>query len=186
MTTKERVFELRKEKKSYGEIAKILKVNKSTVKYHCKKLGIDEKRGESKKLSNEIILNIREYYKTHELIETAKKFNVNKSTVLKYCDTKRIKLSEKQKKEHNYAGVKKRINNLKKMGVEYKGGKCIKCGYNKSVWALEYHHRNPKEKDFAIGSKPSIGWEKLKKELDKCDLVCANCHREIHHNEHIE
>ena len=62
--------------------------------------------------------------------------------------------------------------------MEYKGGKCIVCGYNRCITALEFHHLDPSEKDFAIGGK-TIAWDKLKVELDKCVLVCANCHREI-------
>ena len=70
---------------------------------------------------------------------------------------------------------------IKVKAVEYKGGCCEKCGYNKYVGALEFHHLDPTQKDFAIGSKGyTRSWEKVKKELDKCILVCANCHREIH------
>lgn len=77
--------------------------------------------------------------------------------------------------------VQKRRNNLKKMAVEYKGGNCEKCGYNKSLSALEFHHKNPKEKDFGISKKGiTRSWEKTKIELDKCLLLCSNCHREVH------
>jgi hypothetical protein len=69
---------------------------------------------------------------------------------------------------------------LKKKAVEYKGGKCIKCGYNRYVGALDFHHLNPSEKDFHITSFKTYDWEKIKCELDKCELVCSNCHREIH------
>lgn len=67
-----------------------------------------------------------------------------------------------------------------KMAMDYKGGKCVICGYHKCTWALEFHHLNPKDKSFPIsteGHKKS--WKVFKKELDKCILVCANCHREI-------
>jgi hypothetical protein len=63
--------------------------------------------------------------------------------------------------------------------VEYKGGKCIRCGYNKCIASLNFHHRDPEEKEFSITGK-SYSFERLKKEVDKCDLVCANCHGEIH------
>jgi hypothetical protein len=66
--------------------------------------------------------------------------------------------------------------------LEYKGGKCQKCGYNKCVAALQFHHRDPTQKDFGLSHKGvPQSWEKTKKELDKCDVLCANCHFEIHH-----
>lgn len=63
--------------------------------------------------------------------------------------------------------------------IEYKGGKCQKCDYSKSVRALHFHHTDPKSKDFTISGK-SLSWENTKKELDKCILLCANCHAEEH------
>jgi DNA replicative helicase MCM subunit Mcm2 (Cdc46/Mcm family) len=77
--------------------------------------------------------------------------------------------------------VQKRRDNLKKMAVEYKGGKCEKCGYNKCLSALDFHHLEPEHKDFGISYKGiTRKWESIKNEIDKCILVCANCHREIH------
>lgn len=67
----------------------------------------------------------------------------------------------------------------KKLLVEYKGGECERCGYNKCIDALEFHHKDPSEKDFTISGK-SWAFERLKKEADKCILVCSNCHKEIH------
>ncbi len=68
----------------------------------------------------------------------------------------------------------------KLFAVDYKGGKCSKCGYDKCVGALEFHHLDPSEKE-AHWQKMRL-WSKsrLLKELDKCILLCANCHREIH------
>lgn len=77
--------------------------------------------------------------------------------------------------------TQKRRDKLKEKAVEYKGGKCEKCGYNKYAGALEFHHLNPNEKDFGIGSKGyTRSWKSVKTELDKCIILCANCHREIH------
>ena len=67
--------------------------------------------------------------------------------------------------------------------VKYKGGKCEICGYNKCIGALEFHHLNPTEKDFGLSCGNTKSLEKLKAEADKCIMVCANCHREIHENE---
>ncbi len=77
--------------------------------------------------------------------------------------------------------VRKRRNTVKLKAIDYKGGCCERCGYNKCVGALEFHHTDPKKKDFSISKKGySQSWSKVQKELDKCRLVCANCHREIH------
>jgi predicted HNH restriction endonuclease len=67
------------------------------------------------------------------------------------------------------------------MMVEYKGGSCVKCGYKKCIGALEFHHIDPSKKDFTLSHLKSSKFDdKIKNELDKCILVCANCHREIH------
>lgn len=77
--------------------------------------------------------------------------------------------------------VDKRRKKVKQQAVEYKGGCCERCGYDNYVGALEFHHRNPSEKDFGIAHKGNtMSWEKMKVELDKCIMVCANCHREVH------
>lgn len=77
--------------------------------------------------------------------------------------------------------TQKRRDKVKEMSIEYKGGKCSICGYNKCAGALEFHHLDPSQKDFGISAKGyTRAWEKVKEELDKCILVCANCHREIH------
>ena len=65
--------------------------------------------------------------------------------------------------------------------VDYKGGCCLICGYNKYMGALEFHHLNPKEKDFNLSHMKKYTFDdRIKNELDKCILVCSNCHREIH------
>ena len=76
--------------------------------------------------------------------------------------------------------VAKRRRKIKEFAVSYKGGQCVICGYNKCVWALDLHHRDPKTKSFGIGARGyTRSWDAVKKEADKCSLVCANCHREI-------
>lgn len=86
----------------------------------------------------------------------------------------------------NYRNLKNSRIKLKERLVEYKGGKCEKCGYNKCITALEFHHIDPNEKDFGIGSFNVLSFDKCKREVDKCILVCANCHREIHYEEHLK
>jgi len=67
------------------------------------------------------------------------------------------------------------------MSVEYLGGKCQVCGYNRCLGSLVFHHIDSSTKEFGISSKGhSRSWERVKEELDKCVLVCSNCHGEIH------
>jgi len=74
-----------------------------------------------------------------------------------------------------------RIRLFKVKCVEYKGGKCVSCGYNKYQGALEFHHLDPNEKDFNLSDIRTNSFDDtIKKELDKCALLCSNCHREIH------
>ena len=68
---------------------------------------------------------------------------------------------------------------LKKRMVEYKGGECTCCGYNRCLRALEFHHRDPKTKKFCVSGAHCRKWSAIEKELDKCDIVCSNCHKEI-------
>ena len=76
--------------------------------------------------------------------------------------------------------VKRYRIRLKIKFIAYKGGKCEKCGYDKPIpSAYDFHHRDPKMKDFQIGGS-TLGFERIKAEVDKCDLVCKNCHAEIH------
>lgn len=57
---------------------------------------------------------------------------------------------------------------------------CVKCGYDKCQAALEFHHVESQDKDFTVAQRYSVSFEKLRTEIEKCILVCANCHREIH------
>src|SRR5690348_17765017 len=76
--------------------------------------------------------------------------------------------------------VTQRRKKLRAMAREYKGGKCILCGYDKCPDALEFHHRDPSQKEFTPSRAYKRSWDVLKIEIDKCDLLCANCHREAH------
>jgi len=80
----------------------------------------------------------------------------------------------------NAEGVTRHRNKKKLWCVDYLGGRCTKCGYDKCIAALEFHHRNPSEKEFGFAVQQKRSYKRLAKELDKCDLLCANCHREVH------
>ncbi len=69
---------------------------------------------------------------------------------------------------------------VKQQCVDYLGGKCSKCGYDKCLAALDFHHLDITQKDKTYVNN-RMSFDKLKPELDKCVLLCANCHREEHH-----
>ena len=83
--------------------------------------------------------------------------------------------------EYLKKAVAKRRRKLKEMVVEYKGGKCVLCGYKGYMGVFDLHHLDETKKEFGLSVRGlTRSWEKIKKEADKCILVCANCHREIH------
>lgn len=81
-----------------------------------------------------------------------------------------------------YEYVKNSRHNLKRRLLYSMGNKCCLCGYKKCTSALEFHHKNPEEKDFTLSANANIAFIKAIEEVKKCILVCANCHREIHEN----
>ena len=82
------------------------------------------------------------------------------------------------RREELIRAVAKRRRKIKTLAVEYKGGKCQVCGYDKYQGALDLHHIG--NKNFGVADKGyTRSWEEIKTEIEKCVLVCANCHREI-------
>ena len=83
--------------------------------------------------------------------------------------------------EYIKRAVTKRRKKLKTMLVEYKGGQCAICGYNRSPDVLEFHHIDESKKEFGLSIRGlTRSWERMRVEADKCILLCANCHREVH------
>lgn len=106
----------------------------------------------------------------------------------RYKDAKKRKQYKKDynkqyRKTHppNLIDERLRNNKLRKtkklQAVEYLGGKCSKCSYNKCLSALEFHHPKGRKKE-----QINMGWnwERIKNAIMECILVCSNCHREIH------
>ena len=178
---KEKIIELRKQRKSYKTIKKLLGCSVGYIAEICKSqnlndIGLDI----SKKLTESEQEQLKEYYKTHTKKETAEQFGVSTATVLKYSTPKRIKLTNSEKIKKNYEHVKYFRKKIKERAVEYKGGKCSICGYDRCINAFDFHHLDPQQKDFSISGNCNRAWDKVKAELDKCIIVCSNCHREIH------
>jgi len=91
----------------------------------------------------------------------------------------------------NRKSLKNEIQNRNRFArrTKYKmllGGKCNICGYNKCMDALHFHHKDPSQKKFTIstaifGSGPKhFNEQQIMDEVQKCTLLCANCHFEIH------
>lgn len=142
---------------SQRKIAKIQNCSQSTIKYWLKKYGI-------KTISN-----------TSLFCKTCGEENPDK-----FYRRKNNTISRKQCSKCWNRRTIERTRKNKLEAIEYKGGKCQVCGYKKCPAALAFHHRNPDEKDFNWKSLRNMAISKLKRELDKCDLVCHNCHSEIH------
>jgi DNA-binding CsgD family transcriptional regulator len=180
---KNKIIELRKLGFSYNKIVDKLNCSKGIVSYHCRNNDLYDIGLGNEKINGEVRKKITEYYKTHTAKETAKFFNISISSVKYYNNESKIhKYNNEEKKKINYKKLKYYRHKLKEMSVNYKGGCCEICGYDKCINALEFHHKDPKEKDFSPSGK-SYSWERVKNEIEKCILVCANCHREIHHTD---
>jgi RNase P subunit RPR2 len=68
---------------------------------------------------------------------------------------------------------------VKATAVHHLGGKCQRCGWDKDIAALDFHHPND-DKEIAIADATNGSWDVLVKELKKCELLCSNCHRIEH------
>lgn len=64
--------------------------------------------------------------------------------------------------------------------IKFLGGKCSKCFGVFDPVVYDFHHKNPQEKEFTIGEYMGFSLSKLKVEAEKCELLCANCHRLVH------
>ena len=86
-----------------------------------------------------------------------------------------------ERREYLISAVRKRRQKIRQMAIAAKGAKYEICGYDRCIEALEFHHLNESDKDFGLSEKGyARSWKKVEKELNKCVLLCANCHREVH------
>jgi predicted transcriptional regulator len=151
---------------SISEIAKNENCSNTTIRYWLKKYNLKTFRAENK--------NIESTHKYCPMCQTTK-------PVVDFYNRRNKKGNSPYCKPCTNVQVIERQRNLKQLAIDYKGGCCEKCGYNKYNGALEFHHLDPTQKDFTIAHLKLTSFnETIKKELDKCILVCANCHREIH------
>jgi len=142
---------------------------KPTDDYYLYKKGI---RGSCKKCMNK---KSKEYMKT-----------VSKKTKSEWWHNS---WENEEYRQRKYKSAQKRLTTIKEKSVEYLGGKCSKCGYDSCIEALEFHHLDPEIKEKrnnGRGIDRRKSFENQKSELDKCILLCANCHREEHYGQKIK
>ena len=73
---------------------------------------------------------------------------------------------------------------IKALAIEYMGGECVDCGLVDDACVYDFHHLDPSKKDFSVGGNV-LAFETMKPELDKCILLCSNCHRKRHYYLHV-
>lgn len=172
------IISLRRNGKSYEELLNEFSITEDQLRIICKIFNLNNSNFYRKPTKEEIQKMQLSYNELKSSYKVAKECGWSRFTVLKYININ-PKLDDKTLKKNKSKSVIDWRKRTKIKLVEYKGGSCQNCNYNKSIGALEFHHLVPNEKDFSISSK-SYSFEKLKKEVDKCILVCSNCHIEIH------
>lgn len=96
------------------------------------------------------------------------------------CHNKYLSRVRKAQRPRNTTLALDRKYVAKQRCVDYLGGRCVRCGYERCIKALTFHHRDPATKRFTVSQMLDASWAVLSVELDKCDLLCFNCHMEEH------
>ena len=184
---REQIIELRNLGLSYKEISEKLNIGKSLVSFHLRKMKMNQPiENKGLKINDSLISEIKKL-NTEGVPkkEISEKLNVSFSTIKKYTGkNEKIKLSKEEAKIKLYNKHKNWRLSIKIKAIDYLGGKCVNCGYKNCIAALDLHHKGDEKKEFTISGGNLKSFEKLKSELDKCILLCSNCHRE-HHNPHL-
>lgn len=96
--------------------------------------------------------------------------------ICKLCENAFRDYQRKGRTRCGSCNTKIRRYRTKAAAIKYLGGKCINCGWCGNQAALQFHHIDPKKKEFIIGNVANKSWDSIKNELKKCVLLCANCH----------
>jgi hypothetical protein len=148
---KEQLEKLIKEKKSIRQIAEITGKGKTTIHYWLK------------------------VYDLKTDCQKPFKCKCGESDPNKFYGNKKRTCAKCHNKWTLEAGQKKR-----KKAIEYLGGKCILCGYDKYYGSIDLHHLDPSNKDKKFDQLRGWSWERIKKEIENCVPLCRNCHGEVH------
>jgi hypothetical protein len=119
------------------------------------------------------------------------KYRERKNNLLENKIKKREKLSpeesKRRRREREKVKKKRRNDKNKQWLIDHKKEKsCSMCGYNIHTEILQFHHTDPKNKEFEVARKKDKSLDSLKKEIEKCVLLCPNCHSWLHFNERAE
>lgn len=176
------IIKMRKDGFTYSQICEKTKLAKSTISKYCS--GINENFAIYEKIRKIDDVAISEAQKIYDdgysLREVSKIVKISRQALAKYLKIRNRKTrTDNELKIIKSSNTKKWKRDFRNELIENRGGKCVVCGYNKSIRALHFHHLNPDTKDFRI-SIGSVSKELVLKEIEKCILVCSNCHCEIH------
>lgn len=153
---------------SQRSVAKELGCSQSTVKHFIKKFGLLKPKNKKEEI-------------TEATIKVCSKCKLEKSASDFYFRKERKNELTGYCKSCNSNDVVKRMQSTKFRLVELKGGKCQICSFSEYIGALDFHHVLPDTKDDGVSRliRGKLN-QKVIDEVNKCVLVCSNCHRMIH------
>ncbi len=97
-------------------------------------------------------------------------------TICKLCNKPFKDYQNRQRNRCGSCNTKIRRFRSKAAAIKLLGGKCEKCGWHGNQAAMQFHHKDSSKKEFIIGGVANKSWDSIKAEMQKCLLLCANCH----------
>jgi len=179
---KEKARELRNQGLTYSEIGKLLNASKSTIRLWTSDIQLSPEQ--QAKIKNKVCKNLT-YTGSPKGKKSRRRLEMGE---IEWHRLQEEKLKSKQQKSYQKRKLLIRIHNvnykknLKLRLIAYKGGKCEICGYSKKCPTVyHFHHTDSSQKEFGISqARRKYKEQDLFKEVDKCQLLCSNCHSEIH------
>lgn len=173
---KEEIIALITKGYSQREIASELNVSQTNLRYWLNKFNIKTKKQKFNRGGNfDIISNLKKCPKCNK-IKNHNEFYPNRGS------KRKLKIGGYCKSCNNLYTVE-RLRKIKEKMIQYKGGSCERCNLiadNKNYCVFDFHHNNPIEKDINFSRIKYQSWKVIQKEIDKCSLLCSNCHRITH------
>ena len=108
------------------------------------------------------------------------------STYCKDCNKEKLKEHYNSNKDYYHNKSKDYSKKLQNWLEDYKKDfKCLKCGEHRH-WVLDFHHREPSQKENTVSTMlRTSSRQKILEEIEKCDILCSNCHRDLHYQERL-